>query len=336
MQRNVATETRALESVLTDAIANRADLVRGEHVSALRLFNGFLEGHPDLVIDLYGDTVVLENYADPPGRAAHLLATATTTVQSTLPWLRSGLIKTRNSRDDAERRGLIAFGDQLTTKIREHGIWFAIDLTMHQDCSFYLDTRELRLWATKHLTGKTVLNAFSYTGSLGVAALGGGSSRVIQLDRNRKFLEMAAASNGLNGFQVRREDFIRADFFQAAGGMRRRGETFDCVFLDPPFFSSSAAGVVDQQNETARLIDKVRPLVARGGWLVAINNALYVSGAAYMRTLDTLCADGYLEVEELIPVPQDFIGYKSKNPAGWLVDPAPFNHSTKIVVLRVR
>lgn len=322
--------------MLGDAIAERARLLAGEHEGALRLFNGFLEGCPDLVIDLYGDTVVLQNYADPPERAADLLAIATRTVQLTLPWVRSGLTKTRNSPDDAERRGVIAFGDQLTTRIREHGIWFAIDLTLHQDCSFYLDTRELRLWATQNLTDKTVLNAFSYTGSLGVAALGGGARRVIQLDRNRKFLELASASSKLNGFDVRREDFIRADFFRAAGGMRRRGETFDCVFLDPPFFSSTAAGVVDQQTQSARLIDKVRPLVAHGGWLVAINNAVYVSGASYMRTLEKVCAGGYLDVEELIPVPVDFVGYNRRNPAGWLVDPAPFNHSTKIALLRIR
>ena len=57
------------------------------------------------------------------------------------------------------------------------------------------------------------------------------------------------------------------------------------------------------------LINKVRPLVSDGGTLVTINNALFVSGAAYMAMLETLCADGYLTIEELIPVPQDFLGY---------------------------
>ena len=55
-----------------------------------------------------------------------------------------------------------------------------------------------------------------------------------------------------------------------------------------------------------------------------------------MQMLETLCADGYLSMEALIPVPQDFIGY-SATPVGTLpADPAPFNHPTKIAVLRVR
>jgi 23S rRNA (cytosine1962-C5)-methyltransferase len=53
-----------------------------------------------------------------------------------------------------------------------------------------------------------------------------------------------------------------------------------------------------------------------------------------MQTLEALCQDGYLKIKELIPVPQDFIGYHKINPP--ITDPAPFNHSTKIAVLEVK
>jgi len=36
--------------------------------------------------------------------------------------------------------------------------------------------------------------------------------------------------------------------------------------------------VVDLNTDSARLINKVRPLINDGGWLVSVNNALYVSG----------------------------------------------------------
>jgi len=52
-------------------------------------------------------------------------------------------------------------------------------------------------------------------------------------------------------------------------------------------------------------VDQQSPaLVKDGGWLVAINNALYVSGEEFHRTLESLCADGYLKIAELIPVPE--------------------------------
>ena len=85
-----------------------------------------------------------------------------------------------------------------------------------------------------------------------------------------------------------------------------------------------------------RLINKVRPLIRDGGYLVAINNALFLSGADYMGSLDKLCADGYLAVEMLIPVPSDMTGYPQTVVNLPPTDPAPFNHPTKIAVLRVR
>ncbi len=181
-----------------------------------------------------------------------------------------------------------------------------------------------------------MLNAFAYTGSLGIAATAGGAGQVIQLDRNRQFLNVAKTSCTLNGFPIHKGDFLSADFFQQAGRFKRSGERFDCIFLDPPFFSSSPNGVVDQVHESARLINKVRPLVEDGGTLVAINNALYVSGAEYIRTLEALCADGYLEITELIPVPNDIAGYPETITGSPITDPAPFNHSTKIAVLKVK
>ncbi len=49
-----------------------------------------------------------------------------------------------------------------------------------------------------------------------------------------------------------------------------------------------------------------------------------------------MCADGYLTIEELIPVPADIIGESIVRRTAPVTDPAPFNHSTKIVVLKVR
>jgi 23S rRNA (cytosine1962-C5)-methyltransferase len=184
------------------------------------------------------------------------------------------------------------------------------------------------------MDGRTVLNTFAYTGSLGVAAAAGGARRVVQLDLSRQFLNLAKESYTLNGLPIHKEDFVAADFFPAVSQLKRTGETFDCVLIDPPFFSTTSKGKVDQVHESARLINKVRPLVSDGGTLVAINNALYVSGREYMQTLEDLCQDGYLSIRELVPVPDDMVGYHQVH--GPVTDPSPFNHSTKIVVLDVK
>jgi 23S rRNA (cytosine1962-C5)-methyltransferase len=329
--------------LLSKALEARASLFDMRHETAFRLFNGFTEGEPNLVIDLYGSTLLLHNYADDPAQGRLAVEQAAQFLQKQLSWLRAGIVKTRNATPALavgtggsleERRGKLLFGEKPDTKIKEHSIWYSIDLTMNRDASFYLDTRNLRKWLIEDMPGKTVLNTFAYTGSLGVAVLAGGAKRVLHHDLNRQFLNVAKTSYTLNGFPIRKEDFITADFFTLAAKLKRTGETFDCVIIDPPFFSATSKGKVDQVNESARLINKVRPLVNDGGTLIAINNALYVSGQEYMQTLEELCKDGYLSIRELIPVPEDFIGYNKIKSS--ITDPAPFNHSTKIAVLDVK
>jgi 23S rRNA (cytosine1962-C5)-methyltransferase len=320
--------------LLEKAIKARASLFDTGHQTAFRLFNGFTEGEPNLVVDLYASTLVIHNYADDPVQGRLIAEQAARFLRDRLSWLRAGIIKTRNAQSQEERRGQLLFGEKPDTKIKEHNIWYSIDLTMNRDASFYLDTRTLREWLMENMRDKTVLNIFAYTGSLGVAALAGGARRVVQHDLNRQFLNVAKTSYTLNGFPIRKEDFVAADFFTLAAKLKRTNETFDCVIIDPPFFSTTSKGKVDLVHESARLVNKVRPLINDGGTLIAINNALFVSGEEYRQTLEDLCKDGYLRIRELVPVPEDFIGY---NPIGAPVtDPGPFNHSTKIAILDVK
>jgi 23S rRNA (cytosine1962-C5)-methyltransferase len=322
--------------LLENAIEARASLFEAPHETAFRLFNGFTEGEPNLVVDLYASTLVIHNYAEDPTRGKALVAQATTFLRNKLSWLRAGVLKTRNGKTLEEKRGQLLFGEKPDTRVKEHDVWYSIDLTMNRDTSFYLDTRNLRKWLIEHMRNKTVLNTFAYTGSLGVAALAGGPKRVVQHDLNGQFLNVAKTSYTLNGFPIYKQDFVAADFFTLVSRFKHTEERFDCVIIDPPFFSTTSKGNVDQVNESARLINKVRPLVNDGGILIAINNALYVSGKEYMRTLEELCKDGYLNIGELIPVPEDFTGYPETRLGASITDPFPFNYSTKIAVLEVK
>jgi 23S rRNA (cytosine1962-C5)-methyltransferase len=153
---------------------------------------------------------------------------------------------------------------------------------------------------------------------------------------NRQFLALAKTTYSLNGFPLRKGDFLVGDFWNQVSRLKRAGERFDCVFLDPPFFSATSKGVLDLNTDSARLINKVRPLINDNGWLVSINNALYVSGRDYIKTLKELCSDGYLKIAELIAVPEDVAGYNGNQTGMQVTDPSPFNHSTKIAVLEVR
>ena len=329
-------ELELLENLLEKGIADRGGLFDARHETAFRLFNGFTEGCAELAVDLYATTVVLHNYADPPQQGLPLVQTAQEILRGHLPWLRAGVLKIRHSSRADEKQGRVLFGTTPDNRVREDGVWYAIDVCLNRDASLYLDTRNLRQWARRQLRGKMVLNTFAYTGSLGVAAQAGGAARVVHLERNRKYLNVAKTSYTLNGFAIQKSDFLVGDFWTEVSRLKRAGDGFDCIFLDPPLFAQTSKGVVDLVHESARVINKVRPLINDGGYLVTINNAMYVSGREYMEILERLCGDGYLDMKELIPVPQDFIGYSTAQPGEVIADPAPFNHATKIAVLSVR
>lgn len=326
--------TEQILSLVARAIEARYLFLDERHETAVRIFNGFLEGCPQLVVELFGTTAVLYNYADPPAELDEVLTAVQQTLLEQLPWLQAILLKTRNGSDE-EKRGTLLWGSHLTSKIREHGVRYALELTLNQDASFYLDTRNVRRWALDNLAGKEVLNTFAYTGSLGVAAQAAGAARVLQTDLSKRFLNVAKTSYTLNGFPIDRKLFQAGDFWRQMSQLNRAGEQFDCVFVDPPFFSQTAAGTVDLNQGMARLVNKVRPLVRHGGHIIAINNALYVSGADYLAELQALCADGYVALEQFIPVPEDCTGYRHTQTTPPITDPAPFNHSTKIALLKI-
>lgn len=327
-----------LKSLLGAALDARADLFDDRHESAFRLFSGFYEGYPDLAVDVYARTLLIHDHADPPVEMQAAVGQAQDDLLERLDWIRAVVVKVRNSTVPSIRRGALTYGEKTDTWVRDPNsrVRYAVDLAMHRDASLYLDTRNLRAWAMQRLAGKTVLNTFAYTGSLGVAATAGDARRVVHLDAKRAFLSVAKTSYTLNGFPIHKADFIAGDFFSAVSRFKKTGARFDCVFLDPPFFSTTRKGTIDLVKDSERVINKVRPLVEDGGVLVAVNNALFVSGAAYMRVLESLCAGGYLSIEERIPVPLDVTGYPQTRAGAPPVDPAPFNHSTKIAVLRVR
>jgi len=328
-------EKDQLQHMLFRAYQNRSRIL-DDGKSALRLFNGFLEGDSRWVIELFGKTLVINDYVKEETSDTQDARVISDLYREWIPWLDTVLYKRRYASRLEDKRGIIIHGKQPATEIVESGIRYAVNLTINQDSSFYLDTRYIRAWLLENMAGKTVLNTFAYTGSLGIAALAGGAEQVIQVDLNRRFLDLSKISCTLNNIPLEKTKFMVGDFYRAIGNLKKNQKLFDCVILDPPYFSTTDAGRVDLVNQSARLINKVKPLIAHQGWLVLVNNALFLSGQALMEMLEELCADRYMGIETIIPVPQDVVGYPDTIVSEQPVPVAPFNYSTKIVVLRIK
>jgi 23S rRNA (cytosine1962-C5)-methyltransferase len=327
---------------------------RAHPVTALRLFDGPREGDPEApTIELFGRTAVIfdrrreEDSSEPVVAAAESLRTLLPTL-STVVW------KKKASFD----RGTVVLGDEkdLTRRIEEDGVRYAVRLLAHHDATFFLDTALLRRRLSRgrgpvsgaegslvedaspparslqEAGARRVLNLFAYTGSLGVAARAGGAT-VVHVDKSSEHLEQAKTSYAMNGFPVSRGDFRALDFFRAAAALRKSGDTFDTVILDPPPLSVGPTGTIDLQRGLLPLVNKVRPLVRNGGELVVVVNSLFCSGVDLLAQLEGATSDGYATIGSRIDVPRSC---KAPLVRALPSDPAPFEHPTKIVVLDVR
>jgi 23S rRNA (cytosine1962-C5)-methyltransferase len=108
----------AITALLEKAIEAREKLFDVEHKIALRLFNGFLEGCPELVVDLYGRTLVLHDYSESPEQGLNMIRQAQVWLQNRLPWLRAGILKVRNSPSAEAKRGQPLFGEDPDRKVQ--------------------------------------------------------------------------------------------------------------------------------------------------------------------------------------------------------------------------
>ena len=323
-----------LSEKLKNAVLFRLDMFRDRMVYdfPFRLLNGFTEDLPGLVIDVFAKTAVIHDY----GTEHYDHNEITQELCANLPFLKAVILKNRAAKNPDDRNGTLLYGVKPDDRIKENGVSYALDLMMNRDNSFYADTRFLRQYLLTHVKDMDVLNTFAYTGSLGVAAAAGGAASVLQTDLSDKFMQTAKRSLSMNKIYFTNKNFLAGNFFPVIGKLKRENRMFHCIILDPPFFSKTPRGEVDLCAAPEVPINKVRPLIHDNGLLITVNNSLYLSGEEFLQRLNVLCKDGYLSIEETIPIPQDFIGPDPDYMRHYAVCPAPFNHPTKIVVLRVK
>ena len=335
LSESAEAELAQFENHFIHCLQLRSGMLDAQHESALRLFNGFYEGYKGLIVDLYARAAVISDHDKADSLIQNpFLIVIMRILQEKYPWLESILLKRRVSTNPEERTGILLHGKKLPGWIEENGVRYAIDLRLNQDESFFLDTRLLRYWLKAQSQGKSVLNCFAYSGTLGIAALAGQARRVLQTDVSASFLELARKSAKLGHYPGEMK-VLPLDFFKVVSRMKTSGELFDIVILDPPFFSTTKAGRVDLLADWVGLINKARPLVADGGKLVAINNALFATGAEIQTQIESLFRGGYVEMDSIIPVPEDCTGFSDTILEKAPTDPAPYNHSTKINILTV-
>lgn len=239
---------RLQRACLSRHVQNR--LAAQGHPVAYRLVNAENDGLPGLVVDRYGDWLVIQ------ALTLGIEVRKPLIVELLADMLAPAGIYERSDVDVRAKEGLPHTSGLLAgqeppelIEIDENGRRFLVDIRSGHKTGFYLDQRENReiigdwfRW-DEHAAEREVLNAFAYTGGFAVYALGGLVRRVINVDSSAEALRLARRNVALNGYAVNEEDFIEGDVFSVLRYWREEGRTFDLIILDPPKFAHSARQV---------------------------------------------------------------------------------------------
>jgi 23S rRNA (cytosine1962-C5)-methyltransferase len=150
--------------------------------------------------------------------------------------------------------------------ISDNGLRFFVDIRAGQKTGFFFDQRANRLAAARYLIGRSVLDAFCYSGGFALHAARAGAGLVEAVDVSEPALALARRNAELNG--VANVDFVRADVFDHLGELVRAGRRFGGVVLDPPKFARNRAAVPLALRGYRVLIDHALRLLEPDGILI--------------------------------------------------------------------
>ena len=196
--------------------------------NACRLVHDYGDGLPGLVVDMYGDNIVLEFYSFAMYRLASFLEAA---FREHFP---KAVFHHRASSYTETMEGFTLkpqTGPGKKVRVTENGVLFEVDLAGGHKTGFFCDQRDNRLYASSLADGRSVLDICSYTGGFGIYAMKlGGAKDVTCVELDAEAVELSKRNANINGVRI---DTVCSDAFPYMRQMFQNSKKYDMVILDP-------------------------------------------------------------------------------------------------------
>lgn len=274
---------------LEAAIGFRESL--GIDATAFRLVHGEADLLPSLIVDRYGDYLVVQALSQGADR---LLGVVTAALGDLL---RPRGILARNDPRTRELEGLdrrveVLAGDvPELVGVVENGLEYEVDVRRGQKTGLFLDQRENRAAAAQYARGR-LLDCFSYNGGFALT-LGRTCQETIAFDVSEDAVMRIRENARRNGVAV---DARVGNVFDELRGFERLGERFDTIVLDPPAFAKSKAAVAKASSGYKEINLRALKLLNRGGTLVTCSCSYHVSEGMFAEIVYGAAVDAQAHV----------------------------------------
>ncbi|MBW8861620.1 MAG: class I SAM-dependent rRNA methyltransferase [Acidobacteria bacterium] len=274
---------------IESAIAFRESL--GIDATAYRLVHGEGDLLPSLIVDRYGDYLVVQALSQGMDRLLpEVVATLTEAVHP------RGILARNDPRarslEGLEQRVDVLAGDipDLVT-VTEAGIEYDVDLRRGQKTGLFLDQRENRVAAAAYARGR-MLDCFSYNGGFALV-MGRRCTEVIAFDVSEDAVARVKQNAARNHVAV---DARAGNVFDELRGLDRLGERFDTIVLDPPAFAKNKAAIANATAGYKEINLRALKLLNPGGTLVTCSCSYNVNEAAFAEIVYDASVDAQAHV----------------------------------------
>lgn len=265
-----------------------------------RLVHGEGDNLPGLIIDVYGQTAVMQAHSIGMHLCRKEIAHALVDVmesrishiyyksETTLPFMTADDMNATPHFDNDEvlKNGFLVGGsdDNIAT---ENGLKFRVDWLKGQKTGFFVDQRENRSLLEKFSKGKRVLNMFCYTGGFSFYAMRGGAELVHSVDSSAKAIELTKQNVELNFPGDARHEAYCEDAFKY---LERAGSNYNLIILDPPAFAKHRGALHNALKGYTRLNQKAFEKIEKGGILFTFSCSQVVTKDHFRNAVFTAAA----------------------------------------------
>ena len=295
--RDVAIDDEFWYSRLLSALNMRIAIGLADHPdnNTYRLVHGEGDNLPGLVVDIYGQTAVMQAHSI----GMHL---ARVSIAEQLQKVMQGRIENVYYKSettlpfmDEMENGFLIGGDNNNTAV-ENGLMFYVDWLRGQKTGFFVDQRENRSLLEQFAKGRKVLNMFCYTGGFSFYAMRGGATLVHSVDSSAKAIELTNRNVQLNFPGDARHQAFCEDGFKY---LEKADNQYDLIILDPPAFAKHRGALHNALKGYTRLNNKAFQIIQSGGILFTFSCSQVVSKDHFRNAVFTAAAQAGRKVRIL-------------------------------------
>jgi 23S rRNA (cytosine1962-C5)-methyltransferase len=269
-----------------------------ERNNCFRLVHGEGDYLPGLIVDVYGDTAVVQAHS--PGM--HFCRFDIAGALTELPGLNIKNVYYKSETTLPFKAHLDPVNDYIAGSYEgsvalENGLKFNIDWLRGQKTGFFVDQRDNRSLLEKYARGKRVLNMFCYTGGFSVYAMRGGAEYVHSVDSSAKAIALTDANIEMNFPGDTRHESFATDAFRFLSDME--DDSYNLIILDPPAFVKHRGALKNGLTGYRRINAKAFEKISKGGILFTFSCSQLVSKEMFRLTVFSAAAQAGRKVRIL-------------------------------------